>query len=142
MTTLHHEIDQLLRTTRQRYTDGRRELVELLAAIGRPATLPELVDRGAGQSQSSLYRNLGVLEQCGVVRRLVSVDDVSRFELAERLTEHHHHLVCRHCGRIEDVMLPAALEEALHAACDGVDHDGFEVDTHRVELLGTCGDCR
>ena len=44
---VHATVDQQLRRTRQRYTGGRRQLVELLATADRPVTIPELVDLGA-----------------------------------------------------------------------------------------------
>lgn len=139
---VHGEITQQLRRTRQRYTAGRRQLVGLLLGLQRPATIPELVEAGARQSQSSLYRNLAILEQAGAVRRLNSVDDVARYELAEELTEHHHHLVCSHCGRIDDVTFPGDIERALGQAAEAANEQrGYEVDSHRFELVGTCPGC-
>ncbi|MBN2623530.1 MAG: transcriptional repressor [Acidimicrobiales bacterium] len=139
---VHREITQQLRRSRQRYTLGRRQLVELLLDRQRPATIPELVDAGARQSQSSLYRNLAVLEQAGAVRRLSSVDDVARYELAEELTGHHHHLVCHQCGRIDDVTFPGTIERALGQAAEAANEQrGYAVDSHRFELVGTCPDC-
>lgn len=140
---LHGTVDVQLRRTRQRYTPGRRQLVELLAATARPVTIPELVELGARQSQSSLYRNLAVLEQCGAVHRLTSSDDVSRYELTEELSEHHHHVVCSVCGHVEDVTLSPDVEHALSAAAAqaGREHD-YTVETHRFELVGTCRTCR
>ncbi len=141
-TDIHATVDDQLRRSRQRYTLGRRQLVELLADTERPVTIPELLDLGARQSQSSLYRNLAVLEQCGAVHRLVSTDDVSRYELTEELSEHHHHVVCRSCGRIEDITLPPELEAAIGTAIGAVRVErGFEVDDHRFDLMGVCGNC-
>jgi Fur family transcriptional regulator, ferric uptake regulator len=142
MTELHDIVDEQLRRTRQRYTRGRRQLVELLEDAGRPVTIPELMELGAAQSQSSLYRNLAILEQCGAVHRMVSTDDVSRYELAEELSGHHHHLVCSVCGRLEDVVLPAQIERALaQAAEEAREQRDFTVDSHRLELVGTCPAC-
>lgn len=139
---IHDIVDEQLRRTRQRYTRGRRQLVEMLEHAERPVTIPELLDLGAAQSQSSLYRNLAILEQCGAVHRMVSTDDVSRYELAEELSEHHHHLVCSICGRLEDVVLPAQIERALSRAADEArEQRDFEVDSHRLELVGTCPKC-
>jgi Fur family transcriptional regulator, ferric uptake regulator len=139
---IHATVAHQLRRSRQRYTLGRRQLVDLLAEAGRPVTIPDLIEAGARQSQSSLYRNLAILEQCGTVRRLVSTDDVARYELAEELSEHHHHLVCSVCGDIEDVTLSDAVEATLRtAAHDAGRERDFEVETHRFELLGTCGAC-
>lgn len=141
-TDIHTTVDQQLRRTRQRYTSGRRQLVDLLADADRPVTIPELVDIGASQSQSSIYRNLAILEQAGAVRRLSSTDDTGRFELAEELSEHHHHLVCSACGGIEDITLPDEIEDALHDAVTRAQGDrSFHIDAHHLELVGTCGDC-
>ncbi len=143
MTELHDTVRDQLRRTRQRYTRGRQALVEQLVAAGRPVTIPDLMDAGASQSQSSLYRNLAILEQAGAVRRLASVDDTARYELDEDLTHHHHHLVCSACGRIDDVTLPDALERALDQAADRTSGEhGYDLTDHRLELVGVCPDCR
>ena len=139
---VHRIVDGQLRRTRQRYTHGRRQLVELLAASDRPVTIPELLDHGAIQSQSSLYRNLAILEQCGAVHRIASTDDVARYELTEELSEHHHHVVCSECGRIDDVVLTPSIERALaEAAEEAREQRAFHVDSHRLELVGTCSTC-
>ncbi len=139
---VHDIVDEQLRRTRQRYTRGRRQLVELLLATARPVTIPELLALGASQSQSSLYRNLAILEQCGTVERIASTDDVARYELTEELAGHHHHLVCSACGRIDDVVLPSAVERALGlAAGEAYDQRGFLVESHKIELVGTCRSC-
>lgn len=141
-TEVHDIVEDQLRRTRQRYTLGRRQLVELLVDVDRPVTIPELMEQGAIQSQSSLYRNLAILEQCGAVHRIASTDDVARYELTEELSEHHHHVVCQACGRIDDIVLPAALERALgDAAAEARRQQDFDVDSHRLEFVGTCSTC-
>ena len=139
---VHEIVDEQLRRTRQRYTAGRRQLVDLLLEIERPLTIPEMLEHRAIQSQSSLYRNLAILEQCGAVHRLTSTDDVARYELTEELSEHHHHLVCSTCRRIDDVVLPPAIERALgEAAQEAHKQRNFLVDSHHLELVGLCQDC-
>jgi Fur family transcriptional regulator, ferric uptake regulator len=141
-TDIHATVDDQLRRTRQRYTLGRRQLVDLLLRTERPVTIPELIELGARQSQSSLYRNLAILEQCGAVHRLTSTDDVARYELTEELSEHHHHVVCAVCGHIEDVILTAAVERDLaRAAEEASAASGYVIDSHRFELVGTCANC-
>lgn len=142
MSELHEEVADRLRGTRQRYTAGRRELVALLAASDRPLAIPDILERDPDLSQSSLYRNLQVLEQAGVVRRLVTTTDAgARFELAEDLTSHHHHLVCRACGRIEDFEPSSALERVLDELVGDEPGSGFRADHHRLDLVGVCADC-
>jgi Fe2+ or Zn2+ uptake regulation protein len=140
---LHTTIADRLLGGGQRYTGGRRALVEALLAAGRPLTIAELLTDGDQQSQSSLYRNLTVLESCGAVLRLPSVDGVARFEVSEELTRHHHHLVCSGCGRLDDVTLPERVETTLHAVTAEAGLElGYQVDEHRLELIGRCSDCR
>lgn len=140
-TTLHDRAGARLRATRQRYTSGRRALVRQLDDLHGPATIQELLDRGSDSSSSSLYRNLAILEQCDVVHR-VAVDDVMRWELHEDLTEHHHHLVCRVCGRVADVTVSDEVEQALVAAAeDANSRSDFTITAHNLEFTGTCDDC-
>lgn len=139
---LHERAAARLRQTRQRYTSGRRALVEQLDDLAGPATIPELLDAGSDSSSSSLYRNLAILEQCEVVHRIVTMDDVARWELHEDLTEHHHHLVCRACGRVADLKVSDEVERALVRATEQASRDsGFTITAHNLELVGTCEDC-
>lgn len=141
-----HDLDtivaQRLSAKELRYTRSRRQVVAVLAATDRPLTIPDILERDRGLSQSSAYRNLTELIDAGVVHRITSGDEYSHFELAEDLTEHHHHLVCVRCGRVEDFVASDDLEERLHATVDhAVGDTGFEVHHHRLDLVGTCGAC-
>jgi Fur family ferric uptake transcriptional regulator len=139
----HTLVADRLHRSRQRYTGGRRALVSALLGAGRPLSIAELLRTDDDWSQSSLYRNLTVLESCGIVLRLPSTDGVARFEVTEELSHHHHHLVCSGCGRLDDVDLPDRVEATLHAVtAEAGAALGYEVDEHRLELIGRCSDCR
>jgi Fur family ferric uptake transcriptional regulator len=127
----------------QRYTPNRRRLVDALAASAGPLTLTGILGDGDGMAQSSAYRNLAVLEEAGVVLRIVTSDDHARYELTEIITgQHHHHLVCDRCGDIVDVTLPADLEATLDTSLTAeADRVGFVGRHHRVDLVGHCQDC-
>lgn len=139
---LDDEINALLRQDNQRYTKGRRALVATLRAVGQPVTIPQILAASDGLAQSSVYRNLVVLEDAGVVTRIITNDDFARYELAERLTHHHHHLICSSCGDVTDFSLDdlaeASLDDALHEIAAQV---GFAVEAHRLDLVGTCASC-
>lgn len=105
-------------------------------------TVPDLLLSIDGMPQSSAYRNLAVLEDAGVVHRLVTDDDTARFELAEHLTGHHHHLICQSCGAVVDVDIPARIEDDVRSLSTAVAGEhGFHVLHHRLDLVGTCRDC-
>jgi Fur family ferric uptake transcriptional regulator len=125
-----------------RYTVSRRAIVRGLRAASGPVTLPELLDLAPDLATSSTYRNLSLLESAGVVRRLVTADDHSRYELAESLTEHHHHLICQKCGLVRDVTLDDPLESALDDAFDDVAaREGFTLSSHAIDIYGLCPAC-
>ena len=141
-TDLHATAPRRLRADGQRYTPRRRALVELLAEVDQPLTIPQLLEQRRDLAQSSAYRNLAVLERAGVVHRIVTTDEFARYELAEDLTEHHHHLICSSCGDVTDFTVPAAVEHDLEAALAKVARrPGFQATDHRLDLVGTCAGC-
>jgi Fur family transcriptional regulator, ferric uptake regulator len=139
---LHDAVELRLRAIGQRYTPKRRVLVDALVRASQPVAVPDLA-RGRGLPQSSLYRNLAVLEQAGAVHRVMTHEEFGRYELAEDLTQHHHHLVCRSCGAVEDVTVAPSLERQVQRSLvDVEDRTGFSAVGHRLDLIGTCRDCR
>src|SRR5207249_4679034 len=114
------DVDQVvalrLRRVGQRLTPRRRSLLQILTAAAHPLTIHEILDRGSGLAMSSAYRNLTVLEDAGVVDRVITQEDVGRYELAEELTEHHHHLVCSSCGLVRDLVSDRDAERLMNVA--------------------------
>ena len=140
---LHDQVAARLRRASQRYTTARRRLVDQLAGARRPLTTNDIVRQDPAAVLSSVYRNLAVLAQVGAVRRVLGADDAARFELAEELTEHHHHLVCTECGDVADFTLSRRAEDAVsRALADAVKSHRFETDAHRLDVLGRCARCR
>ncbi|MDQ4098407.1 MAG: transcriptional repressor [Actinomycetota bacterium] len=139
---LHDTAAARLRQVQQRYTRGRHGLVEVLAAAGRPLSIPEILAADPSIPQSSVYRNLTVLEQARVVRKVHGGDEFSRFELAEELTAHHHHLVCVSCGSVDDYTVPLRFERSMAKAIDAISAEtGFRAEFHRLDLVGVCARC-
>ena len=140
---LHAEIATRLAAVEQRYTANRRAIVDVLEAATRPLTIQEILERRSSLAQSSAYRNLGVLEETGVVHRVVSSDEFARYELAEDLTDHHHHhLICRACGTVADFTVSSDIEATLAHALEraAAAHD-FAAEDHRLDLVGRCRRC-
>ena len=139
---LHETVQTRLRRVGQRYTPKRRALVDSLGSARTPMSIGDVLEASAGLPQSSAYRNLAVLEQAGVVRRVVTEEGYARFELTEDLTEHHHHLICSRCGRVEDVRVPDDVETTIDRTLDRVARrTGFAKVSHRLDLIGTCRNC-
>jgi Fe2+ or Zn2+ uptake regulation protein len=139
---LHATVAARLHGSGQRYTPGRRRLVEILSRAGSPVSIPDVLRRQRGLAQSSAYRNLAALEQAGVVRRVVTEEEFGRYELTEDLTGHHHHLVCSNCGAVEDVDFAPGFETTLEGAlAELAERSGFSAVSHRLDLIGLCRAC-
>ncbi|HEU5002780.1 MAG TPA: Fur family transcriptional regulator [Actinomycetota bacterium] len=140
---LHDAVALRLARLDQRYTRPRQALVDTLAGAGRPLTIPEVLAACPELPQSSAYRNMTALIEAGIVRRVAGTDDHGRFELAEELSGHHHHLVCATCGKVDDVAPSPRLERALaEAARAAAEEQGYAVTDHRFDLVGVCPACR
>lgn len=92
---------------------------------------------GARVSLSTVYRTLDHLQAKGDVTARPDAQGEATYMLCEP-ARHHHHAICRSCGRVEDVDC-AAMEQfadslrALH---------GFQLDGHAMEFFGKCCACR
>ncbi|MCY4423683.1 MAG: transcriptional repressor [Acidimicrobiaceae bacterium] len=139
---VHDLIASRMQESGQLYTGGRRQLVELLAGAGRPATIAELLEARPRLTQSSLYRNMADLESVGIVQRVVGTDDLTRYELSEAIIGHHHHVICTECGAVEDLVVAACAEGSLDTAiAKALEDTGFVPTGHRLDVLGTCATC-
>lgn len=138
------QVEQRLRDRRVRMTTARRTVVEALDSADGPRSAAEILDGLGGRVPlSSLYRTLTVLEDAGVLAPHHGVRGLTRYELAEWLTGHHHHLVCTGCGVVEDIPIPTAVEQQLHTLVGALaTTSGFEADDHVLEIEGRCGRCR
>jgi Fe2+ or Zn2+ uptake regulation protein len=142
LSVVHEAAKRRFAEAGQMYTTGRRELVELLYSLGRPVTPQEVLDSRPKLTQSSVYRNLAVLEEMQVVQRVAGADDRARVELAEDIIGHHHHLVCLICGRVDDLVISPKAERTIDTVFDqAVEGTGFVATGHRLDILGTCKRC-
>jgi Fur family transcriptional regulator, ferric uptake regulator len=139
---LHDTAERRLRRIDQRYTAGRRAIIELLVNAGHPVSISDIAESLPDLPRSSAYRHLGDLQAAGLVRRITANDEFTRFELAEDLTEHHHHLLCVSCGKVTDVTLPPAFEHQVSEAIGQLAAaEGFQPQSHRLDVLGECASC-
>ncbi|WP_243789410.1 Fur family transcriptional regulator [Saccharopolyspora gloriosae] len=95
----------------------------------------QLRSRGEGIGLTTVYRTLQTLADAGEI-------DVLRTESGEAIyrrcsTEHHHHLVCRRCGRTVEVGDPPVEQWAERIARE----HGFSDVGHTVEIIGVCPEC-
>lgn len=101
------------------------------------AIYDEVRRRRPGVGIASVYRALETLTALGLVHRVDLRSGGARYEPAQPDGDHHHHLVCGDCGRVE-----AFTDEELERAISTVSRAAaFRVDEHEVVLRGRCGAC-
>jgi Fur family transcriptional regulator, ferric uptake regulator len=122
------------RSTRQRAAVAAvlDELPDFRSAQDLHAMLRE---RGARVGLTTVYRTLQTLADTGEVDVLRRVDGEAVYRRCS--TGHHHHLVCRNCGRTEEVEGPAVERWADRVAAE----HGFVDVSHTLEIFGTCAPC-
>jgi Fur family transcriptional regulator, ferric uptake regulator len=120
---------------------ARTAVVEALAGHDCAVTALDLDDelrrRRPPVGRASVYRALEQLEQLGLVRRLEVSRGTAGYERIEPDGHHHHHAICRTCGRMVPFEDPK-LEQAIGRLCEEMD---FEVTEHDVVLRGRCERC-
>lgn len=125
---------------RQRTTRQRVAVAELLADSGEFRSAQEihaaLRSRGASVGLATVYRNLGLMAELGEVDTLVREDGETLYRQCSAV--HHHHLVCRLCGRTVEIAGPGVERWADAVAAE----HGFSEVSHQLELFGLCAECR
>ena len=136
--------EERLRTSGVRTTRARRIVIEELIRVDGPRTAEEINKLlKSTVPLSSLYRTLSVLSSSGVLERFHDGAGVARYELAEWLTGHHHHITCTRCGSTQDIDFDAQTESTIRQIADDASRiAGFEVTGHRLDLEGLCRRCR
>jgi Fur family ferric uptake transcriptional regulator len=131
-----------LRAASGRSGGARRLVVEVLGEQNCCLSAQEIHDRVRASGErvgiASVYRALDGMDELGLVQRVDLGDGVARFEPAHAGGDHHHHLVCDDCGKVEPFADPS-LESAIERVADG---RGYAVAAHDVVLRGACEDCR
>lgn len=85
-------------------------------------------------SLGTVYRNLSLLASLGEIRRIACEDGADRFDA---ITVPHYHVICRHCGRVED--LPLTWQSGLDQTA--ADCYSGRIDGHVTSFYGVCAQC-
>ena len=132
-----------------RWTMPREAILKLLSKSSKHMSAKEiyasLYEAYPGMGLTTVYRTLDLLARMGVVTKLTLGDGQSRYEFkSSEKSDHHHHLICTHCGKIidysefldEELRLVKKTEERLAKKYD------FTINDHNIEFLGVCSKCK
>jgi Fur family transcriptional regulator, peroxide stress response regulator len=127
-----------LKETGVRITPQRHAILEyLIHSMAHPTAddiYKALEGKFPNMSVATVYNNLRVFREVGLVKELTYGDASSRFDY---VTSDHYHVICDECGKIVDFHYPG-LDEVEQLASHVT---GFKVRNHRMEIYGTCDNC-
>lgn len=120
-----------------RATAPRRTVLEAIsAAAPHPFTAEDLALAVPQVGRATVFRTIRLLQELDLVCRVPLEDGSIRYQLSR--SDHHHHLVCRVCGRVtefSDTDLDGLIQRQA-------ERSEFTLDGHSTELYGRCRDCR
>jgi len=137
-----HRAVQKLKERGLKLTPQRLEILKIVMEAGRPLTAREVIEAARAThphiSVDTVYRNLTVLTQCGLLNQVnLQNRESARFEYQGE-DGHHHHFVCLECGKSFCVeWCPTATMHAVPAQ-----DPGFRVLAHAFEVYGYCSRCQ
>jgi Fur family ferric uptake transcriptional regulator len=124
-----------------RMTRLRKAIIGVFTGNSLPMSADELMDiLRAGNTafnRTTVYREIGFLKDRGVIQEIQFLHErVKRYELAS--LDHHHHLVCLRCKKVEDIVLENDLADQERSILNS---KGFKVTNHMLEFHGICRGC-
>jgi Fur family ferric uptake transcriptional regulator len=124
-----------------KYTPERKRILEAVCSMESHFEADDLYlklrEKGGRRiSRATVYRTLPLLEESGLIRRVIFVDKRTHYEhVYDHL--HHEHLICIKCGKIIE-FYKQSLEEALD---DIARKNRFTSVAHKLEITGYCDNC-
>ncbi len=122
-----------------RKTPARVAITEFLSSSEFPVdveqTIKFLRSKNLNTNKVTVYRIIDMLYKNGTISRIELGEGKYRYELQKN---HHHHLICTNCGKIEDAQ--GDLLEDLQSKINK--KSGFLIKSHSLEFFGLCKDCQ
>jgi Fur family transcriptional regulator, ferric uptake regulator len=129
-------IVQRLELRGHRITASRRRVIEALVRAPAHFTVEEVAHLASRVGRATVFRTMKLLQDLNVVCRVRMEDGSLHYRLSTR--GHHHHLVCRTCGRVEDFSIcdVSSLVDELAR------NTAYQIEGHWLEVYGQCASCR
>jgi len=136
------ELVEKVRNKGYKLTEQRRDIIETLLKYCEEHFTAEELHRRVREINpeiglSTIYRNMELLSELGIVKKLNFAENEARYELVIS-GGHHHHMICLHCGKIIEFSSDylEKLEEGLESSYN------FEMLEHYIKLFGSCRECQ
>lgn len=136
---LYNQSLDALKKTGVRITPQRRAVLKFMIDADNHPTADDVYQALApdhpSMSVATIYNNLKLFKETGLIKELTYGDASSRFDFN---SDKHYHIICSNCGKITDFHI-SGLEEVERMAANSTN---YSVSHHRLELYGTCNECK
>ena len=119
-----------------RITASRRRVVDAVMAQASHFTVDDVLREAPKVGRATVFRTMKLLTDLNVVCRVLMDDGTLHYRVSAR--GHHHHLVCRECGRVEDF----AMCDVTTLVNELARNTQYEIEGHWLEVYGRCQSCR
>ncbi|MEX2666818.1 Fur family transcriptional regulator [Candidatus Uabimicrobium amorphum] len=125
----------ILRKAKLSNTKIRKSILEFLIQNHGPFSIEEIHQKISNCDSTTVYRCIKKFEKHEIVEKCDFGDNISRYEY--KCLEHHHHIMCRSCHKIEIVKycFVKEMEKILMM-------QGYKDVSHKLEFFGICQDCQ
>ncbi len=131
----------ILKEKGYRFVRMRKAILDLLIKSPDPLSSPDiqrlLSKKKIAANKTTVYRQLAFLKKQNFVRELQFGDNIKHYEIMPE--NHHHHIVCVNCKKIEDVELKKDLDAEEKTITE---NKNFKVLNHTLEFYSICGKCQ
>lgn len=133
-------IEEKIKDNGYKITNQRKAIIEVLLEHKNKFLSAEEIylkskEKYSQTNFSTIYRNLEILENIGIIHK-INMDGISsKYELSYK-DEHHHHIICRKCGKTEAIDFCP-----LKELSDKLKSKNFILTDHKFELYGYCESC-
>lgn len=132
---------QQLKEKGYKFTNQRKTIIEILLSSEKHLITAGQIYKATQEKSltlnySTVYRNLEILMECGLVKKVTLQDGIASYEY--NCHQHHHHLICLKCNDAE--IIHFCPYEDINRYIQ--EHTTFSPVEHRFEIYGYCGKCR
>jgi len=133
------ETRTLLKNNGKSVTGVRSAILDILRSATSPLSPKQILSLITLKKPdlATIYRNLSLMESLAIINSVDLGEGFKRYEM-NRPESHKHHIICRSCGKIEDVE-ECGLQEIEKKIFRKI---GFKIEKHRLEFFGVCALCR
>jgi len=138
---LNNLIDRI-KSNGYKITEQRKAILQVLASNVNTLISAENLFNNSKEicyktNMSTVYRNLEILEELNLIYKVITEDCIALYKLICPDIEHHHHIICKKCGKTEAIeYCPINTLEELSK------NKNFLLTDHKLELYGYCIDCK